>query len=76
MSLHVGQTEKKLPNNLLIIEAPGLRSPAVMDLQRGMVDTSKKYISLSRITLFIADYLSNSIRGAADAFGVATGPRG
>ena len=36
----------------------------------------KKYISLSRMTLFIADYLSNSIRGAADAFGVATGPRG
>ena len=31
---------------------------------------------LSRITLFRADYLSNSIRGAADAFGVATGPQG
>ena len=42
----------------------------------GMVDISKKYISLSRMTLFIADYLSNSITGAADVFGIATGPWG
>ena len=43
---------------------------------RGTVDISKKYISLSRMTSFIAEYPSNSIRGAADAFGVVTGPRG
>ena len=42
----------------------------------GMVEISKKYISLSSMTSFIADYLSNSIRGAADALGVATGPQG
>ena len=35
----------------------------------------KNSISLSRMTLFVASYMSNCIRDAADAFGIATRPQ-